>query len=135
MIFPEVCVHGHRTATSLQWERGNKKEFEGSGTHESSHLGSTTCFCQNIIHVADNIDIYTTRFNSQTLTGAIHQQFQAAACNSVQCVFVFFYCTDFVHLGFLTQKVLFRRGGQNGFKELLLNMGNSFGRDKGRSTF
>lgn len=107
------------TATSLKWERGNKKEFEGSGTRERSHSGSTTHFCQNIIHVADNIEIYTIRFNSQTLTGAIHQ---CLVCIRHLCH------TDFVHLGFLTQKVLFRRGGKNGFKELLLNMGNSFGR-------
>lgn len=127
MIFPEVCVHGHVTATSLKRERGNKKEFEGSGTRERSHLGSATRFCQNIIHVADNIEIYTIRFNSQTLTEAIHQPFQAAACKCLVCICHLCH-TDFVHLGFLTQKVLFRRGGKNGFKELLLNMGNSFGR-------
>lgn len=115
------------TATSLKWERGNKKEFEGSDTRERSHLGSATCFCQNIIHIADNIEIYTIRFNSQTLTGAIHQPFQAAACKCLVCICHLCH-TDFVHLGFLTQKVLFRRGGKNGFKELLLNMGNSFGR-------
>lgn len=90
MIFPDICVHGHihghRTATSFKWERGNKKEFECSVTREINNLGSTTFFCQNVIHVADNIEIFTTRFNSQVLTvspavsGSSMQQCRVSIC-------------------------------------------------------
>lgn len=92
------------------------------------------CFYQNITHIADNLVISTLKYNSQSLSGSIPEQLHAAACNSVHYAFVIFCYADFAHLGFLTQKVLFRRGEQNGFKALLLNVDYRFGWERGIST-
>lgn len=66
-----------------------------------------TYFYQNITYASDNLVIFTLKYNSQSWSGTIHQQLQAAACNSVYYAFVIFCYTDFAHLGFLIQKVLF----------------------------
>lgn len=133
MSFPDACIHGQRNSYIMK-VRERKDEEIGRLCHswkKSFRIScqNTTCFRQyrNLYHQIQQL--VTDWCNSPAVSGCNMQQF-------LVCIQIIIFCyTDFCLLGIWTPKVLLRRqGGQNGFKKLLLNMGNSFGRERGRSS-
>lgn len=87
-------VHGCKTATSLNCKGENKKEFEGSGTHERSHLrsymflpGYYPC-CRQYSNFYVKVQQPVTEWDySPAASGYSMQQCLVCICNLLLCRF------------------------------------------------